>query len=111
MACRHAQLVYMDGERAFTELSQSLSTNAPNLWKCWSTVKTAVFGVSSSLLLLTDRGGRLSGQQSRRLYCFRCNFTLNSAGITFSNRILVTILQYYVLLPFGLALFVVCFRI
>ena len=57
MARRRAQLVYGDAERAFTERSKSLLTNAPNSRKCWSNVKTAVFGTSFSLPPLLDRDG------------------------------------------------------
>ena len=45
--------------------------NAPNLRKWWSTIKTAVFGASSSLPLMVDRRGRRSGHQMRRPHCFR----------------------------------------
>ena len=54
MARCSAQLVYEDAGRAFTERSKSLLTNALNSRKRWSTVKTAVFGVSSSLPFLVD---------------------------------------------------------
>ena len=58
MARCHAQLVYEDAERAFTELSKSLMTNAqnPREW-CpgWSTVTTTVFGASFSLPPFVNR--------------------------------------------------------
>ena len=40
---RHAQPVYENTERAFTERSKSLLTNAPNPLKWWSTIRMAVF--------------------------------------------------------------------
>ena len=55
VARRRGQLVYEDAERAFTKRSKSLLTNAQNPRKWWSTVKTAVFGASSSLPPLVDR--------------------------------------------------------
>ena len=59
MAHYRTQLVYEDAEEAFTERSKSLLTKAPNPRKWWSTEKTAVFGASSSLPPLVDRGGKL----------------------------------------------------
>ena len=47
---------YGNTEQAFPKRSRS---NASNLWKWWSTVKTAVFGASSALPHLVDRGGKL----------------------------------------------------
>ena len=49
MASRHAQLVYVDAERAVTTHSKLLLTNASKPRTRWSTVKTAIFGVSLSL--------------------------------------------------------------
>ena len=54
VARRRAQLVYGDAERAFTERSKSLLTNAPN-----SFVKTAVLEASSSWPPLVDRGDKV----------------------------------------------------
>ena len=59
MAYRRAERFYEGAERAFTEWSKSLLTNAPNPRKWWSTVKESVFGSSSSLPPLVDRGGKL----------------------------------------------------
>ena len=59
VARRHGQLVYEDAERAFTERSKSFLTNTLNQRKWWYTVKSAVFGTSSSLPPLIDRGGKL----------------------------------------------------
>ena len=50
----------------------------------------AVFGASSSLPHLVDRGSKLSDQQIRMPYCFRRTLTLSSAEACFSNFILVT---------------------
>ena len=44
-------------------------------------------------------------------HCFRCSLTPNSVEIVFNNHTLVTLVQYYVLLLSGSALFVVCFWI
>ena len=49
----------MNAERAFTKRSKSLMTHAPNSRKWFSTVKTAVFGTSSSFPPLLERRGRL----------------------------------------------------
>ena len=59
MARPRVHLVYEDTKQAFTERSKSFLTNAPNPSKWWSTVKTAVFGASSSLPPLADRTGKL----------------------------------------------------
>ena len=48
-----------EAEQAFSARSKSLFTNAPNPRKQWSTVKIEVFGASSSLPPLVDRGVRL----------------------------------------------------
>ena len=50
MTRRRAQPVYEDTEQAFTERTKSLLTKASNPRKWWSTVRTAVFDASSSLL-------------------------------------------------------------
>ena len=63
-------------------------TNAPNLWKLMSTVKTAVFDASSRLPHL-EAG--LSGKQISP-HCFRRTLTLGNAEIVFNSRILVTLL-------------------
>ena len=55
--CR-AQLVYEEVERVFAEWS-TLLMKALNLRKSWSTVKTAVFGASSSLSPVVDKGSKL----------------------------------------------------
>ena len=55
VACRQAQLVYVDAERKFTEWSKSLLTCASNPRKLWSTGKTAIFVANSNLLPLVDR--------------------------------------------------------
>ena len=59
VARRRAQLVHEDAERAFTEQSKALLTNALNPRNWWSTEKTAVFSASSSLPPLVDIGGKL----------------------------------------------------
>ena len=67
---RHTQHVYENAERAFTELSKSLLTNEPNTLKWLSTVKTAVFGNSSSLPPLIDREGKLIGSADEKASLF-----------------------------------------
>ena len=57
-ARHHAQRVYVEAERVFNELSKALLTNAPNSRNWCSTIKTAVFSVSSRLPLVVDRRGR-----------------------------------------------------
>ena len=74
VARRRAQLVFEDVERAFTEWSKSLLTNAPNPRKWWSIVKTSVFGASSSLPLLVDRRGKLVWPADERASSFSANF-------------------------------------
>ena len=55
VACRYAQLVYVDDERAFIERSKSLLANAPNQRKwLW------VFGTSTSVPPLMHMGGRMA---------------------------------------------------
>ena len=50
-----------------------------------------------------------SGLQIKRPHFFQGTLTLNRIEIVFSNRILVTLVQYSVLLPIGPDLSVVCF--
>ena len=59
MARRRAPLVYENAERAFRERSKQLLMNTQNPPKWRASVKTAVFGESSSLPSLVDRGGKL----------------------------------------------------
>ena len=101
MARRRAQLVYGDAERAFT--GRRLLTNASNSRKWLSTVSTAVFGASSCLPPMVDRGGKLVCQQKRRPPCFRRTLMLSNSEIIFSSLKLVILLRYCVLLPSGLA--------
>ena len=89
MARRRAQLVYKDAERAFTEGSKSLLTNALNPLKWWFIVKTVDFGASSSLPPLIDKGSKL----------------VWAADEISAALLLVTLLRHCVLLPSGLALF------
>ena len=84
-------------------------TNAPNPRKWWSTVKTAVFGVTCSLPPLVYRGARLVMFPDENTSVFWRTWKLKSEDIVFSNRILVTLVQYSFLLPFDPALFVVWF--
>ena len=74
MAWCHAQHVYVEDKRVFTERSRALLTNAPNPQKGWSTVKTAVFGASSSLPHLVDRGGRLVWPADETASLFSAHF-------------------------------------
>ena len=74
MALRHVQLVYEDAERAFTERSISHLTNALNPMKFCSTVKTAVFGSSSSFPTLVDSGGNLVWSADEKTLLFSAHF-------------------------------------
>ena len=65
VAHRRAQLVYEDPERAFTQRSKSLWTNAPNPRNWWFSVKTAVFGASLNFPPLIDREVSWCGLQMR----------------------------------------------
>ena len=46
VACRRAQHMYVEAERAFNERRRALFTSAPSLRKWWATAKTAVFGTN-----------------------------------------------------------------
>ena len=74
---RHAQLIYEDVQRAFTEQSKSLFMNAPNPGKGWSTVKTEVLGASSSLLPLVDKRGRLVLSADEKASLFSAHLDAN----------------------------------
>ena len=50
VARRHAQRMYVKAKRAFNERSKALLTNAPNLRKWWSTVKTAIARHANKIL-------------------------------------------------------------
>ena len=93
---------------SFNERSKGILTNAPNPRKWCSTVKTAVFGMSSSLPPLLDREGRLVWPADEKKHCFRRTLTPNNVKIVFRNRTLVTIVQYPVLLLSVPALFAEC---
>ena len=73
-AQRHAQLVYEDAERTFTERSKSLLTDAPNQRKLWSIVKTTIFDVSSSLSPLVARGSKLVWSADENASVFSAHF-------------------------------------
>ena len=62
-------------------------TNAPNRWKWWSTVKTAVFG-ASSLPSLVDKKGRLDLSPDEKPHYSGGTLMLNSTEIVFNNIIL-----------------------
>ena len=97
--------------KMLNEYSPTELTNAPNPRKWWVTVKMAIFGASSTLSPLVDIKVGSPCQQMGRPLCFRGISALNSAEIVFSNRILATLFQYWVLLLSVLALFLVCFWI
>ena len=101
-----AQQVYGDAERAFTKWSKSLLTNAPNFRKWWSTVKTAVFGASSSLLPLVDRGSKLVWPEEEKAPLFSAQCDAKQCRDRFQQ--LMSLHRYCVLLSFGLGLFAVC---
>ena len=105
----HGQHVHVEAERAFNEQSRALITIAqnPRIW--WSTVKTAVFGASSSLPPLVDRRYRLVCSADEKGSLFSALFDASNAKTVFSSRIPVTLLSCCVLLPSGLALFTVWF--
>ena len=61
-------------ERAFTEQSKSLLTNASNSQKQWSTVKATVFSASLNLLPLGDRRGKLVWSAEEKASLFSAHF-------------------------------------
>ena len=74
MTRRHAQYVYVQAKRAFSDRSRTLLTNALNTRKWRPTVKPAVLGVNSSLPPLVDRGGRLLWSADQKASLFSAHF-------------------------------------
>ena len=54
-----ANEIYAEAGSQFSTRSRDVLTNAQCRHKCWSTLKTAVFGLTSSFAPLTDLGGVL----------------------------------------------------
>ena len=50
---------YSEAKRQFSDTNRGVLINVQSPHKCWSTLKSAVFGSSSSLAPLVGRGGRL----------------------------------------------------
>ena len=73
--------------------------NAPNPRKR-STIKTEVYGASSSLPPLLDRGRKLVWSVDKNASLFSAHFA--AAEMVFSRRILVALLRYSILLSFSL---------
>ena len=65
---------------------KSLLTNAPNPRKWWSTVKTAVFGASSSLPPLLDRGGKLVRSTDEKSSLLSAYFDTKQCRDSFQQR-------------------------
>ena len=86
MARRHAQHVYVDAERASNERSKAFLTNAPNLRKWWSTVKTTVFDAGSSLPPLLDRRGRLVWSANGKAFVFSAHFDAKLCRNSFQQQ-------------------------
>ena len=78
---RHAQRVYVVTEQALDEQRKALLANSPSPRKWWSTVKTAVFGASSSLSPLINRGSRLAWSAKEKASLFSAHFEANSVKI------------------------------
>ena len=74
VARRYTQHVYVEVERAFNERGNVLLSIASNPRNWWSTVKMAVFGVSSSFLPLLDGGGRLIWSAEEKASLFSAHF-------------------------------------
>ena len=97
LARRHAQPVYCEAEQKFNEKIRALLTSAPNSRKWRATIKTAVFGASSCLPPLVDRGGGLVWSSGEKALWFLVHFDAKHYKIGFSNRTLVPLVQYSVL--------------
>ena len=85
LACRIAQHVYVEAERAFKKRRKALLTNALKPRKCWSTVKPAIFGASSSLPLLVDSGGRLVLSAEEKATLFSVHFDATQCRNSFQQ--------------------------
>ena len=71
--------------RSFNERRKALLTNAPNSQKRGSIVKTAVFGVSSSLPPLLDRGGNLVWSADEKTPLFSSHFDAKQCRNSFQK--------------------------
>ena len=54
-----ANETYSEAKRQFSDRNRDIFMNVHSLHKCWSTLKSAVFGSSSSLSPLVCKGGGL----------------------------------------------------
>ena len=72
--------------------------NAPNSRK-WYTMKTTVFGASSSLPPLIDKGGKLVWSAEEKASLFLAHVDAKQCRDRFQRRKLVTLHQYCILLP------------
>ena len=85
VARRHAHLVYVAVERVFSERRTSILANALNPRKWWSIVKAAVFGASSSLPLLVDKGCRLVWSADLNASLFLAHFDVKQCRDSFQQ--------------------------
>ena len=56
-----ANETYSDAKRQFSDRNRAVLMNVQSTLKWWSTLKSAVFGTSSSLIPLVSSGGLLVG--------------------------------------------------
>ena len=93
MARRRAQLVYEDAERVFTERSKLLLTYTPTPRKWWSTVNIAVFGASSRLPLLVERGDKLLWSADEKASLFSAHFDAKQCRDSFQQSHALALLR------------------
>ena len=103
--------MYVDVERAFTERIKPLLTNAPNPRKRWSTVKTAVFDVSSSFPPLLDRGGRPVWSVDEKASLFSAHFAAKQCTDSLQQLYSCDPCPVFCSVAFRPTLFAVCFWI
>ena len=75
-----ANETYSEAERQFSESNRAVLVivESPNKW--WFSLKSAVYGTSSSFPPLVSEGGRLVSESLVRLICCRIILTASSPG-------------------------------
>ena len=73
-----ANETYSEAQRQFSDRNRDVVRNVWSIHKCWSTLKSAVLGSSSSLPPLVSEGGGLACESVGRLIC--CRFILTASS-------------------------------
>ena len=84
-----ANETYSEAKRQFSDRSMDVLMNAQSPYKWWPTLKSAVFGSSSSLPPFVREGGGLLCESIGKADCCRIILTASSPGRLLINRSLI----------------------